>query len=111
MDGGCTVTWTGTYGGNYGVPCDVIDNFDSSLVYHGSSSFTIYSGVNHNGNAVYIQPECYPSYRNTNYNYVYFVPENVTFNDRSIWYREYDSILVFCLVLLCCFRAITIFRR
>lgn len=112
MDGGCTFTFDGgSYSGTYHVPCDVVNNFDDELVYHGSGSFTVYTGVDHSGTSLYIQPECHPAYRNNNYNYVYLNPQNVVFNDRSLWYREYDLVLVFCLILLCAFRAITIFRR
>lgn len=112
MDGGCTATFTGTMGGTYGIPCSDVDDFDDGLLYHGSRTFTIYTDVNHSGRSLYIQPECYPAYReSSSYNYVYIRPEEVSFNDRSIFFREYDLVLVFCLVLLCCFRGITIFRR
>lgn len=111
MDGACTVTFTGSYGGTYYIPCDSVNDFDDSLVFYGDSTFSIYDDINHTGNKLYVQPFCTPAYLNDDDLYVYITAEDVVFNDRSIWYRSYDTIIIFCLVLLCAFRAITIFRR
>ena len=111
MDGACTVTFGGSHGGTYYIPCDRADSFDNSLVYYGDTPFTIWDDVNHHGNSLYVQSFCTPAYKNSDDLYVYTSPEDVTFNNRSIWFRSYDDILIFCLILLCCFRAITIFRR
>lgn len=111
MDGSCTVTFGGSHGGTYNIPCDTVNDFDDSLVYYGTTPFTIWENINHTGNSLYVQPFCTPAYKNQNDLYVYTSPEDVVFNNRAIWYRSYDSIIIFCLVLLCAFRAITIFRR
>lgn len=111
MDGSCGVTFGGSHGGTYYIPCDRVNDFDDSLVYYGDTPFTIWDDINHTGNSLYVQPFCTPAYKNQNDLYVYTSPEDVVFNNRAIWYRSYDSVIIFCLVLLCAFRAITIFRR
>lgn len=111
MDGACTVSFTGDHGGSYFIPCDSVNDFDDQLVYYGSDTLTIWEEVNHYGHKLIVQPMCTPAWINTEEKYVYTNPEDVVFNDRAIFYREYDSIIMFCLVLLCAFRAITIFRR
>ena len=111
MDGACTVTFGGSHGGTYYIPCDRADSFDDSLVYYGDTPFTIWDDVNHHGNSLYVQPFCTPAYKNSDDLYVYTSPEDVTFNNRSLWFRSSNDIIIFCLILLCCFRAITIFRR
>lgn len=111
MDGSCTVTFDGSYGGTYFVSCDAVNSFDSSLTFNGISSVFLYSDRNHVGNRLICQPGCQPAYLNSNEQYVYISPENVTWNDRSIFYREYDFVLVFCLIALVTLRFLTIFRR
>ena len=111
MDDSCTVTFDGSRGGTYYIPCSHADDFDSSLVYYGDTPFTIWENINHQGKSLYVQPFCTPAYKNSEDLYVYTSPENVVYNNRFNWYRNYDSLIIFCLVLLCAFRAITIFRR
>ena len=111
MDGVCTVTFGGTYGGTYNIPCDSINDFDSSLVFHGATSIFISDSINNQGNRLICQPNCTPAYVNSNDQYVYLTPTDVVFNDRSLFYREYDIIIVFCLITLLVLRFVTIFRR
>lgn len=111
MDDACTVTFDGSRGGTYYIPCSHASDFDSSLVYYGDTPFTIWENINHQGKSLYVQPFCTPAYKNSDDLYVYTSPENVVYNNRFNWYRNYDSLIIFCLVLLCAFRAITIFRR
>lgn len=111
MDGNCTATFSGTLGGTYYIPCDTVSDFDDALVYYGDTPFYIYDDINHQGHSLYVQPACTPAYKNNDDLWVYISPADVSFNDRAIWYRSYSDLIVFCLILLCAFRAITIFRR
>ena len=111
MDGGCTVTFDGSYGGTYNLPCKSVNDFDNLLVFYGDTSIFISDNINRQGNRLICQPNCTPAYVNSSDEYVYLTPTNVTWNDRSIFYREYDLILVFCLITLLVLRFVTIFRR
>lgn len=111
MDGSCTVTFDGSYGGTYFLSCDAVNSFDNVLTFNGISSVYLYSDRNHVGNRLICMPGCQPAYVNSNEQYVYISPQNVTWNNRSLFYREYDIVFLFCIILLVCFRAITIFRR
>lgn len=111
MDGSCTVTFGGSHGGTYFIPCNLVNSFDNELVFYGDSRITISDDINHNGNTLYCQPYCKPAYINNDDLYVYISPENVTWNNRSLWYREYDVLIAFCLISLLVFRVLTIFRR
>lgn len=111
MDGSCTVTFGGNFGGTYFVPCDAVDSFNDVLVFNGDTAIYMFSDINHQGNRFICQPGCQPAYLNSNDQYVYIQPEDVVWNDRSLFYREYDLIIIFCLILLVCLRFLTIFRR
>lgn len=111
MDGSCTVSFDGNYGGTYYLPCDAVSSFDDVLVFNGDTPIYMSSDINRRGNRFICNPGCQPAYLDSNENYVYISPENVTWNDRSIFYREYDFILVFCLIALVTLRFLTIFRR
>ena len=111
MDGGCTVTFGGTYGGTYYLPCNAVNDFDDSLVFYGDTAIFISDNINKQGNRLICQPNCTPAYVNSNEQYVYITPTDVTWNDRSLFYREYDIIMVFCLITILVLRFVTIFRR
>ena len=111
MDGSCTVTFGGSFGGTYYIPCDAVNSFDDSLVFYGDTRITISDSLNHLGHTLYCQPYCTPAYIDSNDQYVYLSPSDVTFNSRALFYREYDLIVMFCLISILVFRVLTIFRR
>lgn len=112
MDSGCTVTFGGDYGGTYNIPCNAVNSFSDGLYNNSSNGYTIYTNINHGGTSLTCNSMSYPSYRSGQYTY-YIQPENVTFNDRAMFYRQtqfFEPVIMFCLLAICILRFMTVFR-
>lgn len=110
---GCTVTFDGTYGGTYNVPCDQVQYINDELINVGSSS-TIYlypaAAQSSRNQYIALQSMLYPRYYSgSGYGYTEITnASNVTFNGLGNLYAEKTLIstgteiilIVFCLLSL-----------
>lgn len=106
MDEACTVTFDGSHGGTYIIPCDRVSYINNDLVNTGSSSFNGYLDYSQGNNVNYITfaSNSYPSYRGTGVTTQYITnASNVTFNNRAHFYREFDiaCLLVMAVIAVC----------
>lgn len=114
MSDGCTVTFDGTGGGTYIIPCNMAEYIGSDLVNHNSSNFYGYSHVSSGSREYpYISfgsnsyPVYYESYQSQHY---ITNASNVTFNSESYYYRDINFVWLL-MAFLICVRCITgIFR-
>lgn len=103
MDDYCTVTFTGDQGGTYYVACNLVEYIDDeSMVNTGSSTINLYSSPQQSSNsaAISIPAFSYPRYYSGN-NYRYITnADNISFNFRSSFHREFDMVEIALLTLI-----------
>lgn len=112
MDG-CTVSWEGDHGGTYYVPCDRVQYLNSELINTSNTSFNGYSTITSSNNSPYVvfpsngYPYYYESYSNRDY---IEVAQNVTFNAKSHYYKEFDIVLIVALGIIAVGNLVKIWR-
>lgn len=95
MDGYCEISFDGTGGGTYYVPCDRVGDLNEEGVNLGSSTFYGYSSIY---GSYYDRRVTFPSLAKPRYNSSYnsqaVVIENLSnlvFNDKALMYRRYEQ--------------------
>lgn len=90
MDDYCEVTFEGDQGGTYYVACSLVEYIADDMVNTGNSTIYLYTSPQQSNNsyALSISAFSYPRY-SSGYN-TYYVTNatNVSFNNRSNYYRE-----------------------
>lgn len=103
MDDYCTVTFEGDQGGTYYVACPLVEYIDNeSMVNTGNSTINLYTSPQQGNNSYYIQIQSfsYPRYYSGN-NYHYITnAHNISFNNKSNYYRNFDVVEISLLTLL-----------
>lgn len=90
MDDYCEVSWEGTQGGTYYVACTLVEYISDELVNTGNSTIYFYTSPQQYNNSYVLSAAAfsYPRYYSgNNYHYVTDA-HNVSFNNRSNYYRE-----------------------
>lgn len=109
MDDFCEVSWEGTEGGTYYVACPLVEYISDELVNTGNSTIYFYTSPQQGNNSYALSASAfsYPRYGN-NYNYYYVTDAyNVSFNNRSHYYRESGMVEI---VLLTALAAVSFIR-
>ena len=105
MDDYCTVTFTGDQGGTYYLPCTLVEYVSTNgMVNTGSSTINLYTSPNQSNNtaAITIPAFSYPRY-STGYGNTYITnASNISFNNRSYYYRDRGIVEIVLLTLLAC---------
>lgn len=110
----CTVTWDGSHGGTWYVPCDQVGYITDDFINSGVSSITLYSSISQGGSVdrVIMPANQYPYYRAQNgYNNEYLdVVQNVRYNWVSNFYRDRPVVDIFVLMIVSLFCVIRTFK-
>ena len=103
MDDFCTVTFTGDQGGTYYVACPLVEYIsEDGMVNSGNSTIYLYTSPQQSNNsyALSIPAFSYPRYSN-GYNTFYITnASNISFNNRSHYYREFNTVEIVLLTLI-----------
>lgn len=103
MDDYCEVTFEGDQGGTYYVACSLVEYIDNeSMVNTGNSTINLYTSPQqgYNTNYLSIPAFSYPRYYSgNNYHYVTNA-HNISFNNKSNFYRNFDVVEITLLTLL-----------
>lgn len=104
MDGYCEISFDGTGGGTYYVPCDRVGDLNEEGINCSSTSFYGYSSIYGSDYNKRVQ---FPSlakpryYTSNSYNYTVIENmSNVVFNDKSLFYRRYGQFEFYPLLLI-----------
>lgn len=111
-DTGCEVTFTGSHGGTYTIPCDRINDIRDDMVNIGNSTIYLYPSGQALTDSSYpyisIERGHYPRYYSSNYQQYDYITNaaNVRFNFLGNYYREkvfitpmLELLLAFCLIV------------
>ena len=95
MDGYCEISFNGTGGGTYYIPCDRVGDLNEEGININGTSFYAYSSIYGSDYDKRIQ---FPSlakpryYTSSSYNYtVINNMSNIVFNDKALMYRRYGQ--------------------
>lgn len=90
MDDYCEVSWEGTQGGTYYVACPLVEYISDELVNTGNSTIYFYTSPQQSNNSYALSASAfsYPRYYSGNNYYYVTNARNVSFNNRSHYYRE-----------------------
>ena len=103
MDEFCEVTFTGDQGGTYYVACPLVQYIsEDGMVNSGNSTIYLYTSPQQSNNsyAISIPAFSYPRY-SSGYGTVYITnATNVSFNNRSHYFRESEYVEIILLTLL-----------
>lgn len=103
MDDYCTVTFEGDQGGTYYVACSLVEYIDDeSMVNTGNSTINLYSSPQQGSNTNYISIPAfsYPRYYSGNSYHYITNADNISFNFRSHFYRDFDMVEIALLTLI-----------
>lgn len=90
MDDYCEVSWEGSQGGTYYVACPLVEYISDELVNTGNSTIYFYTSPQQSNNSYALSASAfsYPRYYSGNNYYYVTNARNVSFNNRSNYYRE-----------------------
>lgn len=94
MDDYCEVSWEGTQGGTYYVACPLVEYISDELVNTGNSTIYFYTSPQQSNNSYALSASAfsYPRYYSGNNYYYVTNAHNVSFNNRSHYYRERELV-------------------
>lgn len=94
MDDYCEVSWEGTQGGTYYVACPLVEYISDELVNTGNSTIYFYTSPQQSNNSYALSASAfsYPRYYSGNNYYYVTNAYNVSFNNRSHYYRERELV-------------------